>query len=224
MSDYVYLGAGKRVAGIGAVNAFTPIAYDNPDLVSGSINILFGDGHVAEYTRSDAAVLLGVPIGPPTHPPGAPSPTGPLDPSIVESLLNLRIMGLAGVYYSEFHEFRLPPDMGALAAFSDLDPSVFVDPRGSSPPPPAGLRTWQLQEDWINSTTDYLYVGAQKRDLGQPEMLIAFENPASMSVGIGMTFSDARVEFREMRWAVETILQDRVAYPRLPSTPAESMN
>lgn len=42
---------------------------------------------------------------------------------------------------------------------------------------------------------------------------IAYENPAEMKDGINLLFADGHVEFREMRWAAETVRRS-LAYPR----------
>lgn len=213
LNDYIYLGAGKRAS---TLTPSTPIAYDNPDRVSGDINILFADGRVWQYSRADAAQILGIAIGDPTH---APSPTipPPPGPKILLSQLNLQIIGLGAIIFGEEanrNGLQLPPDMGTLSASNDIDPQVFVNPRGTSPPPPSDLTTWEQKAAWVNSTTDYIYVGAHKSIAMPPGTPIAFENPATMADGLDMVFGDDHVEFREMRWAVETILHDRAAFPR----------
>ena len=44
--------------------------------------------------------------------------------------------------------------------------------------------------------------------------VLAYENPAAMKDGVLILFADTHVEFRDLRWAIETILHDQAAFPR----------
>jgi prepilin-type processing-associated H-X9-DG protein len=82
------------------------------------------------------------------------------------------------------------------------DADTFRNPRTTTAPPPAGMTRDQTVA-WINAQTDYTYLGAGRRSWLTP--VILHENPAEMALGINILFGDGRVEFREMRWALETI-------------------
>ena len=212
LDDYIYRGAGKNIT----VDSTFPLVFDNPDRVSGDINILFGDGHVAEYTRAAAAQILGITIGDPTHAPPSTTPP-PADQKVVFSQLNLQVIGYGALLYAETsvrNGQSLPLDMGSIAEFESVDPSFFVNPRSESPPPPTDLAPGAQTASWVDSTTDYFYVGAHKNITIPDTALVAYENPAMMADGINMLLGNFHTEFREMRWAVETILHDRAAYPR----------
>jgi prepilin-type processing-associated H-X9-DG protein len=53
-SDYVYVGAGKKMVDI---QADTILAYERPDGLEDGINILFGDGHI-EFVRMEQAMEM----------------------------------------------------------------------------------------------------------------------------------------------------------------------
>jgi prepilin-type processing-associated H-X9-DG protein len=101
----------------------------------------------------------------------------------------------------------MPPDAGTIVVTQGVDPGLFVNPRGDSPQPPAGM-TPQEAMDWVNAQSDYVYRGGVRYSAPR-DTVIAYENPAEMKDGINILFADGRVEFREMRWAVETIRRSR---------------
>lgn len=217
LTDYIYLGAGKSITRLGPND---PVAYDNPDRVSGDIDVLFGDGHVGGLTRDAAAKLIGFTPADPTQ---APPPMDPRsstckpDVGVLLSARNLFVIGRGAYLFAEEatrNGSSFPPDLGRLANFSGIDPGVFVNPRGSSPPPPTGLTTYDAKAAWIDATTDYTYVPFHKGATSPPLTVLAYENPAAMKDGVLILFADTHVEFREMRWAIETILHDRAAFPQ----------
>jgi len=208
LNDYIYLAAGTSLPRLGAM---TPVAYDNPDRIAGDINILFDSGFVGTYTRSQAEQILGIPINDPTHAP-PPPPVLPQDPKILASQANLAVIGDADYAFANEqvrNGLSFAPDMGTVAETQDVPPSYFLNPRGDSPPPPAGLNTPDQIAAWVNSTTDYIYTGANKRAAAEYDALLLYENPAEMTGGIDIVEADLVPRFRDMRWAIETILTDR---------------
>ena len=211
LDDYIYLGAGKNVE----ADSTVPLAYNNPDRVSGDINVLFADGHVGRFTREAAAQLLGITIGDPTQATGRDGAAA--DVNVLLSQLNLRLIGLGAYYYGNTavrNGLSLPLDMGTISQFEDLDPQYFLNPPRLPAPPPSDLQTRQQMADWVNSTTDYIYVGGHKTISMPPYAVVAYENPATMRDGIDLLRGDLLPQFREMRWAIETILADRARFPR----------
>jgi prepilin-type processing-associated H-X9-DG protein len=177
------------------------VVYENPDTTPfDNLNALFGDGHVAVVTREKIVALFG---GSPVAP---PEPQRPLqaggDSKIVTSQQNLRDFAEAVRIYANEHRGRFPLTRGLLLPGYDLTADDFLNPRTATPAPPAGMSDDEIRA-WIDSSTDYLYLGAGRRDYRTP--VIAYENPAEMSLGVNLLFSDGHVEFREMRWALETI-------------------
>jgi hypothetical protein len=210
LNDYVYLGKGKRA------NQISPqsiLAYENPDRVTGDIDVLYADSHVGTLTRAQLSQILGVPIGDPTHAPPArvPGPGCVPDPQIMASAANLFVLGYDVLQYGQSqtrNSNNFPPDLSTLAAASGATAATFVNPREPNPVQPPTLTRDQTPA-WVAAHSDYVYVGAHKRLSSSANTLVAYENPAGMKGGLLMLFADGRVEFREMRWALETIARDQ---------------
>jgi hypothetical protein len=210
LNDYIYLGKGQRS------NTVLPnsiMGYENPDRVVGDIDVLYGDGHVATLTRAQLSQALGVPIGDPTHapPPGVPGSGGVADPQVLASAANLARIGQGLDQYVQLYSHNgggFPPDLATLVTYSNLTAATFVNPREPNPVTPPTLTRNQLPA-WVAAHSDYVYVGAHKRYSSSPDALLAYENPAGMKGGLLMLFANGRVEFREMRWALETIARDQ---------------
>jgi hypothetical protein len=99
-----------------------------------------------------------------------------------------------------------PVDVVRLMLSQDLPAETFVNPR-SDGAVPSGLNRFE-QAEWVLRHGDYqlLPTNARMRGTSIPgQVAVAWENPAELKGGIYLAFGDGRVEFREMRWAVETI-------------------
>jgi hypothetical protein len=220
LDDYFYLGAGRRLGS--ATPPQTPLAYENPDRVAGQqIVVLFADAHVEYLDRADAAARIGFADAPPTHAPATQDPLDPAlraDPRVFDSQANLRAIGKAMLMYSNDHKGTYPATPGPLnyyrGTYTGLAPQTFANPRGTTAPPPADLST-EAGVAWIDASRDYVYLGAGKRSSSPADTLLAFENPAEMTTGLNFLFADFHTEFREYRWALETIARAG-ATSRLP--------
>jgi hypothetical protein len=142
----------------------------------------------------------GAAVAPP-EPADRPMQTG-TDPHVVAGFLNLAGLRQPLLNYANNNRGRLPLDLGLLYPFYVNDPNVFRNPRGATPPAPAGMTTDQTRA-WINAQSDYVYLGAGRGFSAAPVLM--YESPAEMELGINILFNDGRVEFREMSWALETI-------------------
>lgn len=211
LNDYVYVGAGRRD---NQLTASTILAYENPDRVTGDIDVLYGDAHVGTLTRAQLAQRLGTPVGNPTQAPpaGGTAMNAAPDPQVLASAANLSAIGQAMVQYAQTQTRNgdpFPADLATLVSTSStLTASTFINPREPNPTTPPTLTRAQLAE-WVAAHSDYVYVAAHKRLSSSPNALLAYENPAGMKGGLLMLFADGRVEFREMRWALETIARDQ---------------
>ncbi|HYO10797.1 MAG TPA: malectin domain-containing carbohydrate-binding protein [Tepidisphaeraceae bacterium] len=198
--DYVFLQAykGASYPNNGSQNII--LVYENPDTTpSDNLNALYADGHVGVVARADLVALVG---GSATAPPEKPRPwQTAIDPKVAASAQNLRDMGEALQIYANENKGKFAPDFATLLLTQDLEASVFINPRGATAAPPAGTR--EEQAAWANATTDYRFPAAGKSESAVD--VVAYENPAEMRDGINILFADGRVEFREMRWALETI-------------------
>ena len=209
LNDYIYLGKGKSAN----INPQAILAYENPDRVAGDIDVLYGDMHVGTLTRAQLALTLGALVGDPTHapPPAVPGPTDIPDPKVLASAANLYAIGQDLEFYAQ-NKVRngnsFPPDLTTLVAGTGAPASIFVNPREPNPIQPPTLTAAQAPA-WVAANSDYVYVGAGKRATSPANTLLAYENPAAMKGGLLMLFADGRVEFREMRWALETIARDQ---------------
>jgi hypothetical protein len=209
LDDYVYVGAGKH----SGLPAEVVIAYENPDRVWGDVHVLFNDGHVGRLSRVDAAALIGFPDAPPTNAPlprdPATEPSCVRDPHVVESRSNLIDLARALFNYANDNKGTYPSDPGTVFDTGGMELATFVNPRGDTELP-VGL-SHEEQMAWVNAATDYVYLGRRKRASMDGDVVLAFENPAEMRGGINILFNDGRVEFREMRWAIETLRRAGVA-------------
>jgi hypothetical protein len=188
------------------------VLYENPDRVEGPIVVGFHDGHVEVLPREQAAALLGFDAGaaPSDLPPPWPDPSSlqyRRDPAVLASQNNVWriIQGLFG-HTNENRGF-LPVDVVRLMLTQDIPVESFINPRGDTTPPRAGLNQFE-QAEWVLRHGDYslLPTGGRIRATSIPgQVALAWENPAELKGGIYLAFADGRVEFREMRWAVETI-------------------
>jgi prepilin-type processing-associated H-X9-DG protein len=199
--DYVYRGAGNR-------SNDSPdyvLAYDNPERMFGDINVLFGDGHIAELDRSDAAQLIGFPDAPPTDPPPPPPTLSARDPAILKSQSRLGLISNKLLEFSNDNRGRFPVDLGQLATIFHLPATDFLNPR-STTTVPANNWTDQEKADWINANSDYAYLSnGQRTTLFGADDPVVYEKSAGMSGGINLLFGDGHVEFREFRWADQTL-------------------
>ncbi len=201
-NDYIYLGAGKRTPDM---TANTPLAYENPNRETGDISILWGDGHVSSMTRSAAAALIGFPDAPPSDPP-PPWPTvPPADPKVLQSQQNLRAIGTAILYWGDENRGNDPERLSFLytaGLITDLD--TFIDPRSTTQPPSDSAST-QEKLDWIDHHSDYFYVGEGLRISSTAYDLVVSEKLSLHPEGINVLLGDGHAEFRESRWAQETL-------------------
>ena len=201
--DYVYVGANLTSQNM---DGQTPLTFENPRRVPGSLRVLFGDGHVGWMSRGELARRVGIDPSPPADPPVFPDPTQPPyrpDPDVLASAWNLRRM-MAGLRtHASENRGRFPSNFGRLHETQDVPLATFVNPRGDTQVP-AGLTSEQAIA-WAASSSDYLYFGDGGNYTIPLDVAVVGENPAEMGGGINFVFPDGRVEFREMRWAIETI-------------------
>lgn len=201
--DYVYMGAGRKYTS----PANQALAYDNPSRVAGAINVLFNDGHVEQLERAAAAALIGFDPAPPAQPPTFIDPFDPAyrpDRRAAQSRANLYTLGRALQMHANENRGRLPFYLARVYETQDVPLETFVNPRGDTPLPPADLTDTEKLA-WVSRLTDYGYSGAGGGYWMPSDVVIAYENPSEMKDGIFLLFADGRVEFREMRWAIDTI-------------------
>jgi hypothetical protein len=198
--DYVYVGAGLNFT----AGATVWVAYENPDRVPGErLNVMYADGRIADVARADVLARYG---GSPTGPTIARPLDAVADAKVSASRQNLLRIGQALNSYQSVNRGAFPPDFGTLYESGFLTTAeTFANPRGPTPPPSATASDAE-KVAWINASTDYVFRAAGRRSFAYAgEDVVAYENPADMPFGINLLFGDGRVEFREMRWALESI-------------------
>jgi prepilin-type processing-associated H-X9-DG protein len=87
----------------------------------------------------------------------------------------------------------MPKTMGELLLTQDIEADVFVNPETKNKPP-AGKNKEELAV-WINTSSDYVYMGAGKRSSADAETIFAHEKILPNSRGVNLLFADGHVEF-----------------------------
>jgi prepilin-type processing-associated H-X9-DG protein len=156
--------------------------------------------------RGAAAELIGFDPALPADPPVFHDPMSPEcrpDEDVLASRDNLLRLGRALHAHANENRGLFPEHLGRAYQTQDLPLSVFANPRGDARVPEGLSRDEAIA--WVTEGSDYLYLPSTTRGYAMPpDIAIAYENPAEMNGGINLLFADGRVEFREMRWAVET--------------------
>ena len=120
--------------------------------------------------------------------------------------------------YSNNNKGRYPVDLGTLFDQNYItDIHVFINPRGTTQPPPDSASKAD-KVAWIDASSDYLFEWPGQRTGLPPWKFLLSENPAQMADGLDQLNGSGAVDFRETRWATETLRQTR------PSILSTSLN
>jgi prepilin-type processing-associated H-X9-DG protein len=200
-NDYVFHPAWRGTTGPRENAETTILVYENPDTTPyDDLNVLYADGHVGVVTRSALIAEVG---GAAVAPPEPPRPVQTaVDPNVLSSQANLRTLSDALREYANDHRARYPTALGLLYPAYGVTADTFHNSRDGSQAPPPGMMQDETRA-WIDASTDYAFLAAGRFSYRAP--VVAHENPAEMGLGVNLLFDDGRVEFREMRWALETI-------------------
>lgn len=120
----------------------------------------------------------------------------------VQSASNLRQIGQAVQIYANEHKGKFPPNLAETLTV-DIPAQAFINPRTGNALPP-GLEGEELN-NWVNESSDYVYVGAGKNFTATADVVIAYERPGSVSDGLNILFADGHVEWQVMPQAMQTI-------------------
>ncbi|HEV7301051.1 MAG TPA: carbohydrate-binding protein [Tepidisphaeraceae bacterium] len=202
--DYIYI-PGPRLDTPDRV-----AAYENPARVAGDISVLFSDGHVELLARADAAARIGFDLNvPPTG--GAPFRTTLRpDPHYQQNVANLNQIGRSLLTFANQNRQTYPLTAGLLV-HTGATAATFHDPRGETPAPPAGMTTDETRA-YIDASTDYRFLAGGLSAGQSSNMVLAYEDPARFTDGIYSLFANGRSEFREHRWAMETLRRSALRY------------
>jgi hypothetical protein len=112
----------------------------------------------------------------------------------VQSMSNLRQIGLAAIMYSNDHKGRFPNTLGETLPYLENNPSVFVHPK-SGKAAPATAAPAELAK-WVDQNSDYVYVGAgvSHKTERTAETVIAHERFELAQGRIAAAFADGHCE------------------------------
>jgi prepilin-type processing-associated H-X9-DG protein len=121
----------------------------------------------------------------------------------VKSASNLRQIGQGAMLYSNEHNGKFPPDLETLYKAEDLTPSVFINPRtGTAPPPPGDANAMAR---WVQEHGDYVWLGKGKTTAMPADAILAYEKLDEVTDGANVLFGDGHVEFYPLPAARELI-------------------
>jgi prepilin-type processing-associated H-X9-DG protein len=135
----------------------------------------------------------------------------------VKSASNLRQIGLAAMMYANDHQGQFPPDLATMVKKEDLTPSVFINPRTDTTPPPAGNA--DANAEWVEEHSDYVWLGKGKNaNKVTPQTWLAHEKLEGNNDGINVLFGDGHVEFMTIPEAQQGIERAKQA-PKVDGNP-----
>ncbi|MGD0389255.1 MAG: DUF3352 domain-containing protein [Tepidisphaeraceae bacterium] len=122
----------------------------------------------------------------------------------VKCASNMRQIGQWIVIYADTHQGNYPPDLGTLVKTGPLTAMVFVCPSANTRPP--GQMTVDQSADWINTNSDYIYIGANLKTGADPSIVVCYEKDDDHGGdGMNLLFADGHVEFMQLEAAHQAI-------------------
>src|SRR5688500_4541363 len=126
----------------------------------------------------------------------------------VQSMSNLRQIGMGMMLYANENKGKFPPDLGTVSQM-DVPPVIFVSPKsGKTVPPNVMQGNPEQKKAWINQNADYVYVGAG-RGVAAPntaDTIVAYEKPeVNHGQGTNVLFADGHVEWMPVPAAMERL-------------------
>lgn len=116
----------------------------------------------------------------------------------VQSINNLKQIGLGCIMYANNHQGQFPADLGELVTDQDVSAAVFLNPRTEHASPPPNLDRKQLAA-WVNDKSDYVYAGTGKKSDAGADTIIAHEKPGEVGDAmIGIVYADGHVEMQPL--------------------------
>ena len=127
----------------------------------------------------------------------------------VKSASNLRQIGQAAMMYANENKGNFPPDLKTIYKQVDLTPSVFINPRSDTAPPPPG--TPDEMAAWVQEHGDYVWIGKGKNASSPADTVLAYEKLEDNPEGVNVLFADGHVEFLMIPHAQELIEKSKPA-------------
>lgn len=130
----------------------------------------------------------------------------------VKSASNLRQMGQAAFLYANANGGKFPADLATMYKQEDLSPSVFINPRTSTVPPPPGDKDSIAQ--WVEEHSDYVWLGKGKTADTPPDAILGYEKLDEVTEGANVLFGDGHVEWMPMPQVQREIEKIKPAEPQ----------
>jgi prepilin-type processing-associated H-X9-DG protein len=113
----------------------------------------------------------------------------------IQSINNLRQIGLGAIQYSQDHKGLFPKTLGEVLPYVDHNPAVFVYPTSGKATPDGGDNAETAK--WVDANSDYVYLAGgmkvtQIRD--SAETVIAHERFGLSPQGVAALFADGHVK------------------------------
>jgi len=117
---------------------------------------------------------------------------------------NLRQIGVALQMYMVDHN-AYPPDFGPLLTEKKLSIDVFVSPHaGTKVPPEVRRGKPDDQAAWVNSRSDFVYIGNGIKPDADAKTILVYERPDGRQ-GMNMLFADGHIEWIDVESARQMI-------------------
>jgi prepilin-type processing-associated H-X9-DG protein len=127
----------------------------------------------------------------------------------VKSASNLRQVGQAMMMYANENKGKFPATPGELLLTQDITVDVFVNPEAGTVAPPPGTNKDELAQ-WVNKNSDYVYLGAGRKDPAGADTILAHDKLRPNTFGINLLFGDGHVEFVATPRAQELIARQKL--------------
>lgn len=113
---------------------------------------------------------------------------------------NMRMILVAAITHaSDDANQYFPKDLGQMCAGDLLEPDMVLSPFGDKKSEPRDFYDWseQKQREWINTHSDYAYLGSGKKLDGSHAQILIYSKPhiARKMGGMNVGFADGHVEF-----------------------------
>jgi prepilin-type processing-associated H-X9-DG protein len=133
----------------------------------------------------------------------------------VKCASNQRQIAQAMMLHSNENRGQYPQKLGELLKHG-LSVDVFVCPsHGTEVPPHIRRADPETQAAWVNTNSDYVYLGAGKTNRAPGDQVLLYEKfEAHGNDGINMTYGDGHVEFQPMRNVLRELERSGVQAPQ----------
>jgi RNA polymerase sigma factor (sigma-70 family) len=110
---------------------------------------------------------------------------------------NMHLIGQAILAYANKHNGHFPGDAGSLIINEEISPQLFICPSSGMRMPAEILDAdSEVQAEWVDQHSDYLYVGQGKNINGSPDAIVLYEkDSAHEGRGMNILFADGHVDF-----------------------------